>query len=166
MKQHNHIKSNRPTRRKSRWVLHHSSLIEDAILVHLWQRCTPEKLLRKLCFLFRDEVPESTALYQKKLPFQEVRKKDLSVSVYVFFHLCFHLDESMSLNGNVPLIVMYIFYFKPQTNHQLTHQLGLFFVAVNSSLPPKEENQTCALKINKCSIKPGFCWGVYLLLIN
>jgi hypothetical protein len=100
---------------------------------------------------------------RKNCPF---RKSGRKISPYIFFHLCFHLDGSMSLNGNVPLIVMYIFYFKPQTNHQLTHQLGWFFVAVNSSRPPKEENQTCALKMNKCSIKPGFCWGVYLLLIN
>ena len=41
--------------------------------VHSWET------VAEIVFFFRDEVPESTALNQKKLPFQEVRKKDLSV---------------------------------------------------------------------------------------
>jgi hypothetical protein len=79
MKQHNHIKSNRPTRSQSPGEF----FITAASLKMLFLSISDKgALLRNCCgncVFFRDEVPESTALNQKKLPFQEVRKKDLSV---------------------------------------------------------------------------------------
>ena len=137
MKQHNHIKSNRPTRSQSPGEF----FITAASLKMLFLSISDKgAVLRNCCgncvFFSEMKCQKARHSIRKNCPF---RKSGRKISPYIFFHLCFHLDGSMSLNGNVPLIVMYIFYFKPQTNHQLTPPARVVFCSRQFIPSPKKK---------------------------